>query len=69
MTRLEKLLISRRHAQEETSFCWSPFPEERLDGNDVIHEGVAFFHDETRRHRADASKSKYNGGISFANIY
>ena len=67
MTRLEKLLISRRHAQG-ISFCWSPFPEERLDGNDVIHEGeVAFFHDETRRCRADASK--YNSEITFANIY
>ena len=68
MTRLEKLLISRRHAQEEISFCWSPFPEERLDENDVIHEGeVALFHDETRRYRADASK--YTGEISFASIY
>ena len=68
MTRLEKLLISRRHAQEEISFCWSPFPEERLDGNDVIHEDeVAFFHGETRRCRADASK--YTGEIAFANIY
>ena len=55
MTRLEKLLISRRHAQEEISFCWSPFPEEKLDGNDVIHEDeVAFFHGETRSCRADA---------------
>ena len=52
MTRIEKLLFSRRHAQE-TSFCWSPFPEERLNGNDdVIHEEeVAFLHDETRRCR------------------
>ena len=71
MTRLEKLLISRRHTQEEISFCWSPFPEERLDENDVINEGeVAFFHDETRRCRADASKyTKYTGEIAFANIY
>lgn len=59
MTRLEKLLISRRHAQEEISFCWSPFPEEKLDGNDVFKE-VTFHHD-----RADAS---YNGEIAFANI-
>ena len=62
MTRLEKLLISRRHAQEEISFCWSPFH------NDVIHEDeVAFLHGETRRCRADASK--YTGEIAFANIY
>ena len=62
MIRLEKLLISRRH-----SFCWSPFPEEKLDGN-VIHEDeVAFFHGETRSCRADASK--YTGEIAFANIY
>ena len=54
MTRVEKLLISRRHAKEETSFCWSPFPE-----ND---EEVSF-HDETRRYRADASK------YTFTNIY
>ena len=60
MTRLEKLLISRRHAQEEISFCWSPFPEERFNGNDVIKGEVTFHHDETRRYRADAS---YNGGI------
>lgn len=63
MTRLEKLLISRRHAQG-ISFCWSPFPEERFNGNDVINEGeVTFQHDETRRCRADASK------YTFANIY
>lgn len=68
MTRIEKLLFSRRDAQEEISFCWSPFPEERLDGNDVIcEEGVTFLHDETRRYRADASK--YTGEIAFANIY
>lgn len=58
MTRIEKLM-SRRDAQEKISFCWSPFPEERLDGNDVINEV-------TRRYRADAS---YNGEIAFANIY
>lgn len=68
MTRIEKLLFSRRHAQEEISFCWSPFPEERFDGNDVIREGeVAFLDDETRRCRADASR--YTGEIAFANIY
>lgn len=66
MTRIEKLF--RRDAQEEISFCWSPFPEERLVGNDVIREGeVTFFNDETPRCRADASK--YNGEIAFANIY
>ena len=67
MTRIEKL-FSRRDAQEEISFCWSPFPEERFNGNDVINEGeVTFHHDETRRCRADASK--YTGEIAFANIY
>lgn len=60
MTRLEKLLISRRHAQEEIRFYWFPFPEERIDGNDDEGE-VAFFHDETRR-------CKYTGEIAFANI-
>ena len=66
MTRIEKLLFSRRDAREEISFCWSPFPG--LDGNDAIHEDeVAFFHDETRRCRADAYK--YTGEIAFANIY
>ena len=65
MTRIEKL-FSRRDAQE-ISFCWSPFPEEKLDGN-VIHEDeVAFFHGETRSCRADASK--YTGEIAIANIY
>ena len=52
----------RRDAQEEISFCWSPFPEERFVLNEVE---VPFIHDETRRYRADA---KYNGGIAFANI-
>ena len=62
MTRIEKL-FSRRHAQEEISFCWSPFPEERLGGNDVIREvEVPVIHDEARRYRADASK------YTFANI-
>ena len=68
MTRIEKL-FSRR--AQEVSFCWSPFPEERLDGidgNDVIEGEVAFFHDdETRRCRADPYK--YTGEIAFANIY
>lgn len=58
MTMVEKI-FSRR--DEEISFCWSPFPEERI--NEVE---VPFLRDETRR-RADASK--YNGGIAFANIY
>ena len=51
MTRIEKL-FSRRDAQEEISLCWSPFPEERFNGNDVvINEGeVTFHHDETRRY-------------------
>lgn len=58
MTRLEKLLISRRHAQE-ISFGWSPFPEERC----VIREvEVPFLDYEARRCRADASK--YNGEIA-----
>ena len=62
MTRIEKLLFSRRDAQE-ISFCWSPFPEERLDENDAIHEGeVTFLHDETRRYR-------HTGEIAFANMY
>lgn len=52
MTRIEKLF--RRDAQEEISFCWSPFPEEKV----MIHEvEVPFLHD--GRYRADASK--YNG--------
>ena len=67
MTRIEKL-FSRRGVQEEISFCWSPFPEERFDGNDAIHEEeVIFLHDETRRYRADTSK--YISEIAFANIY
>lgn len=54
MTRIEKLFSSsRRDAQEEISFHWSPFPEERI--NEVE---VPFLRDETRR-RADSSK--YNG--------
>lgn len=61
MTRIEEL-ISRRDAQ--VNFCWSPFPEERLNGNDVNEGEVTFHHD--GRYRADA---KYNGGIAFANIY
>ena len=48
MTRIEKLF--RRDAQE-ISFCWSPFPEEKLDREDEVA-----FHGETRRCRADASK-------------
>ena len=51
MTRIEKLFSSsRRDAQEEISFCWSPFPEERFVLNEVE---VPFLHDETRRYRAD----------------
>ena len=44
----------RRDAQEEISFCWSPFPEERFVLNEVE---VPFIHDETRRYRDDAKLS------------
>lgn len=68
MTKIEELLVSRGHAPKGSKFTWFPFPDESLDGNDVIYEGeVTFPNGETHRCRAD--KSQYTGEITFTNVY